>query len=694
MAVVQEQPTDEQTKQVDQMKTRSTKKRNITVSGFVNSPYLFILVPLIVGGFYLVNHPELVQRAVNNPYATAFVLAVPVAVFAIKLIINFFSVIERWVRLQFERAKQSKRGHFFELVTAVFMFVSVCEAGPFFNDIQHYVLYGALGYITVLAFDLIAVVCIDARRKELAKSGSKSGIYLTGVIICAAVSMVANLYSALLNFQAPTAQNFPDLLKSVAPYVGIMFPVMIVFLAFSRDTEIEIDDAETYRKQQQKRVDFLAARRDILAKINREMEQIDLLKQREFVLKSILFTQKKITYVIETVTAKVMASVNMEMGAIKAEVVGREQTTTLQAQTVAVQAQAVQALSSEVATEIGTLKAEMAQREQVIGSQAQTIAIQVQAVQTLSSEAKELAAFYEAQYKNMLARVEQIAPFCEQLQSSFERIVGQLQQDNAWQKEQYSTSLMARYEQDIPLLKQQLSEHIDGTIALLNEQVSDRIERGFAQVKTQSSHANSDGYASDNSDAYGDVKKLAIDYPIVLQWQAGSVKTVSIEEIIRGTGLSAQRVRKAEKEGAFAGTKREGFYRVGSVMRWLESVPLPQKKSRIAKPISEELPEQNTEEMQPIDSRSVEEGMADVSGISERLPEENTEEVEVIESNYVEESEEVAADLTGEDEQLVEQNEKVEAIDGSPVEEVVVDLADEDEQESVRNTEEVEAIAS
>lgn len=310
--------------QEEQLKIQPVKKKRLSTRGFINSPYLFILAPLLIGGFYLVLHPELVQVGVNNPYAMGFVLSLPVAAFAIKLIINFFSVIEQWIRLQFEKARGSKKGWFFELVICVFMFVSICEAGPFFNDIQHNILNGVLGYITVLAFDLIAVVCIDARRKELAKGGTRSGIYLLGVIICALVSMTANLYSALQNFHAPTDASIPTLLKSVAPYIGIMFPVMIVFLAFSRDTEIEIDDAEAYRKQQQKRVDFLAVRREILAAITAEMEQIDLLKKREFVLKSWFFTKKKMNLVIEVVTTKMQSILQAEVGALKKEIAEKE----------------------------------------------------------------------------------------------------------------------------------------------------------------------------------------------------------------------------------------------------------------------------------------------------------------------------------------------------------------------------------
>lgn len=292
-------------------------KRKWGIKDYILSPYILLLFPLLVGGFFLVLNPQYVALAMNYPFAAAFILAIPVALFVVKLVINFFSVIEQWIKLQFEKARSAKKGHFFELVTAVFMFVSVCEAGPFFNDIQHNMLGGALGYITVLAFDLIAVMCIDSRRKELAKGGAKAGRYLFGVFICAGVSMVANLYSALLNFQAPTVQNFPEFLKFIAPYIGIMFPIMIVFLAFSRDAEIEVDDAETYKQQQKKRVAFLTVQREILAQVTNEMAQIDLLRQREFILKSWLFTKKKVNLVIEVVTQRVLEVIKSDLTTLK-----------------------------------------------------------------------------------------------------------------------------------------------------------------------------------------------------------------------------------------------------------------------------------------------------------------------------------------------------------------------------------------
>jgi hypothetical protein len=569
MAAVQEQTSSEQKDQVqaDQAQTNQTQpqarpakqKKRISARGFVNSPYLLALVPLIVGGFYLVNHPDLIQKGINNPYATAFVLAVPAAVFLIKLIINFFSVIEQWVRLQFEKARQSKQGHFFEVVTAVFMFVSVCEAGPFFNDIQHNVLYGALGYITVLAFDLIAVVCIDSRRKELAKGGSKSGVYLAGVFLCAAVSMVANLYSALQNFQAPAAQNFPDFLKEIAPYVGIMFPVMIVFLAFSRDTEIEIDDAEAYRKQQQKRVDFLAVRREILEKITSELERIDLLKQREFFLKSILFTKKKINYVIEVVTTKV---------------------------------------TELVQSEIKTLKAEIEEKDRTITAQAQTITLQVQTVQTLAREMKQLATACETQCNQALDQLAHITRFREELQGSFDQTIAQIRHEMAQQNNGHQQAFTLRYDQDIVLVKQQLNSRIEQAFATINQQITERIEHGLAEVKTLIPPTYASSYSADNADSIDDINKVAIDYPIVLSWQSTGVKTLSIEEIIKGTNLSPQRVRKAEKEGVFSRTRREGYYRTGSVIEWLKSVPSPQKKERISQHNSGPLAEQNTDEME------------------------------------------------------------------------------------------------
>lgn len=296
-------------------KVRPPKKKR-DIRGFINSPYLFLVVPLIVGGIFLVLNPQYVTLAMNYPFSVAFILAIPVAFFLVKLVLNFFSVIEKWIRLQFEKARNAKRGQFLEFVIAVFMFVSINEAGPLFNKIQGNGLGGALGYITVLGFDLIAVVCMRSRAKMLRKGhDGKARIYQMGVWLCALVSVFANLYEAIENAVSLSAKN-P--LTFLAPLTGVAFPVMIIFLSYATDAdEDDVDDPEIYRKEQEKRVSFIQAKREIAQAILDEKIKIDLLKGREIFLKGWFFTRKKVNAVIEVCTEQVLAKVQSQLVEVK-----------------------------------------------------------------------------------------------------------------------------------------------------------------------------------------------------------------------------------------------------------------------------------------------------------------------------------------------------------------------------------------
>ena len=502
-------------KPAEQVKLQPVKqKKRMNVQGFVNSPYLFICIPLLLGGFFLIAHPEYIRLGMNYPYAVAFILALPICVFAIKLVINFFSVIEQWIRLQFEKARQSKQGYFFELVIVVFMFVSVCEAGPFFNDIQHNILSGTLGYITVLAFDLIAVVCIDARRKELAKGGTKSGIYLLGVIICALVSMTANLYSALQNFHTPADPSIPSFLKSVAPYIGIMFPVMIIFLAFSRDTEIEIDDAETYKKQQQKRVDFLAVRREIMEKVASEMERIELLKKREFFLKSIFFTRKKMNYVIDVVTEKAKEIISVE---------------------------------------IATLRRDLQQKEQTINEQ-------VYLIQRLSGEMQQLSAHLSEQRETVALQLAEMVQLRQELDQAHHEFSGAIEQ---------------HVEQQLAVKMQAMREEAQGdqeTQISVGE--NDEEHPGQSEdtpVKARERTLKQEPEIPTNYGLTDEEKQVVLNaYPTLEQWFADMPFCITANEIVEMTSLRPIRVTNAlaSKKIKMARGRRNKI-QTESFLRWL-----------------------------------------------------------------------------------------------------------------------------
>jgi hypothetical protein len=556
---------DQPAAQAKEQKVRPQKRAS--VRGFVNSPYLFVLVPLLLGGYYLITHPQYIAFGINHPYAVAFLLALPVCVFAVKLVVNFFSVIEQWIRLQFEKARQSKKGYFFEVVTAVFMFVSICEAGPFFNDIQHNVLGGALGYLTVFAFDLIAVVCIDARRKEKARGGTMAGIYLAGVIICAAVSIVANLYSALLNFQAPSDPTFPAFLKAAAPYIGIMFPVMIIFLAFSRDTEIEIDDAETYRIQQQKRVDFLVVRREILEQVTSEMERIDQLNKRAFFLKSIFFTRKKMAYVIEVVTARARDFTNTEIAALRQELSRKEHT-------INEQIQLIQGLSDEVQ-----------QLSAMLAGQGEIVAAQQAEIVQLRQEVNRV----QYDFSNAIERyVEQ--HMAAKIQS--------MHQDS-----QHDVELPANT--DTNDLEQ--TAHVEDTPVIIEEQPSQQEQEVSAKTRVARTGTRANYGLTDE-----EKQTILNAFPALEQWFSKQPFSVTLTEIVEMTALRPIRITNA-----IAGKKiksargRNNKVQTESCFGWLlqDLQRAARRPKHTARPIkvdnfledflTDNTPEENTSEIAP-----------------------------------------------------------------------------------------------
>lgn len=88
---------------------------------------------------------------------------------------------------------------FFGLVIVVFLIISVLESGEFFNtDITHGAIFGLLGYALALGFDLVSVVCMQARLNATRMRDERGArLNLMGVGICAAVSAFANAAGSL-----------------------------------------------------------------------------------------------------------------------------------------------------------------------------------------------------------------------------------------------------------------------------------------------------------------------------------------------------------------------------------------------------------------------------------------------------------------------------------------------------------------
>jgi hypothetical protein len=503
---------------------KQKKRMNASVKGFVNTPWLLIVVPLVVGGVYLANHLQYLVMAMKYPYALGFLVALIPVVFVIKLVINFFSVIEQWIRLQFEKAKGAKRSQFLEFVIAVFMFVSVCEAGPFFNDAQGHILWNILGYVTVFAFDLVAVVCMRSRAKSLRKGNDKKAfVYELGVWICALVSVYANFYSVSQNLASLTSHH-TDWLTSLSPLMGVAFPVMIIFLSYATDSDDDVDDPAIYKKEQDKRVLFLVAKREIATRMHEEHVKLDALKEREFFLKAWLFTRKKIAFVADMVTARVLEVIDQE---------------------------------------IATLKANLQRKEQIIVVQVQHIESLAGEVKSLSLSLNEQRIALDEQYRNAAFQMDQIAQIREQILAAHRGFAGSIEQQID-ARVRFVTSDLQR---QIEHVKSVSVAHL---IAVKPENKVDLEVSNTPAIETK----ESEQITKDLPVNYGlsdvEVQVLTLAFPGVNEWFEDMRPSVSESEVIEVANTRLNSLRSAVSNRTIKPARGRGNkLQTDTVLQWL-----------------------------------------------------------------------------------------------------------------------------
>lgn len=173
---------------------------------------------------------------------------------------------------------------FFWLVLVIFMAVSVTESGDFFNKaITHDVFYGTLGYAVATVFDLLSLVCMIARMNA-SRIADRKGEWLSllGVIVCAGVSAFANVSSAKQAYDPAQFSQVPLWMQNVAPYLGMVFPGMIVIVTLIADHIGDLnpqrqDSVTKYREKEEKKVALLRVRYDIerqMAAVKKDMAEL------------------------------------------------------------------------------------------------------------------------------------------------------------------------------------------------------------------------------------------------------------------------------------------------------------------------------------------------------------------------------------------------------------------------------------
>jgi hypothetical protein len=260
-------------------------RKKLGVPGFLRSPWLLAAAALLVGGFWLVLHPSVITDNINKPYALLAGPALAGSFLACWLVVKFFEAIEHGLRSAWAAflaaRKEDGSAQFFWIVIAVFLAVSVFASGDFFSKLEHDAVPG-LGYATALFIDLVAVQCMRARLNA-GRMRDRRGqlLYLLGVLICAAASAFANVYTSLSTFTDKAAGALPAWMPAVAPWFGLVFPALIVLLSMTADYTVDQTSSklnpDQYKEVEGKRVRLLSIQRDLLRDrvgIEREIDEL------------------------------------------------------------------------------------------------------------------------------------------------------------------------------------------------------------------------------------------------------------------------------------------------------------------------------------------------------------------------------------------------------------------------------------
>jgi hypothetical protein len=422
---------------------------------------------------------------------------------------------------------------FFWIVNLSCMAYSAQNAGYVFG------LYEYSGFAIGLALDgLIIVFTQTALAAKARGEMRRAALILLFIVGCCLLSTIGNLAHNL--HTDISSQTSGVWFQQVIPYITSLMPLLLIALAWVADLKIdplEKEDPEVYKSNEKKRLQFQSIQ--IESSERREALQtraiaVEQLRRRNSALRRgkvpgsfRWFWEKALDpgEIIAGVSAQLAALFNPQIADMKRE---------------------LETLREEKASYLALV--EQANAEKMLQFQKAICAYVDRSLETVRVD---------------LAR--QNERYCQAL---------------VQQNEQYRLALGEQYSQDITLVKAELSGQIDDTLAVLKTTISRDVE-GLKETFDLVIHAKqSTAKLNTVIEMTSEIEAVLMRFPNVASWLSGTVRSVSLQDIIDATNLSSQLVHRRAKAGAFRATKRAGYYRLDSVLTWLKTAPLPQPKER------------------------------------------------------------------------------------------------------------------
>lgn len=579
----------------------------------LNTPWVLLAAPLIGGCVWLANNTWVITNNLDKPYMLLAGPATIASVVVLWLVVSFFKVITSWCKATWKSFStwRQKEGSTFWIVIAVFLIVSVLESGTFFNELLGpNSLFGTLGYASALVIDLVSVECMRARQKAVRKH-DRSGerLYQVGVIVCAFLSAFGNVYTALEHFKDPTNTQIPDWMIHAAPVVGVIFPLLMVFLSFAGDYTADQAhsslDPEQFEKSERARIRFFEIQRDTLRKRVQIEAEIDRLahrlkERREFFLIRWIFPKAapSVVQVVDQVVEEMRKLYDPQLQVLTSQVqFATEQNQWLRSE--------LMTLTTESKQAYGLLAWGIHQRIEAIDTQKDT---DLYLLTEKISEAQNVT----------LERVQ------NEINQSKDEVITVLQN----RLDEAQNVAIERMQNEIKEARKTIvSECVAECLSVVQTVSFDDDEHPFAREDDLS-------FDDDESDVFDDsqnddetvvetpsnekkkaaktTRKTTVKtgyqierdpvaqeviqrYPIVERWHSTGAKSASIEEIKEVTGHSHKMVSNRVIDGTLKRTsKNPNAFTMKSIIEWLSTAPLPRAKNAEKEDVKQHVEEPQT----------------------------------------------------------------------------------------------------
>ena len=564
----------------------------------MRSPWILTTIPILLGGMWLINNTWVITNNLDKPYLLGAGPATIITGLAAWAAFAFFKTIVSWCNSTWKAFTEwkKKEGSSFWLVIYVFLGVSVLESGNFFNILLGpNSLLNSLGYASAFVIDLVAVECMRARLHAV-RMRDRSGalLYLFGVIICASISAFANGYTALLHWHEPVHTPIPEFMIYIAPTIGVVFPLLMIFLSFAGDYTADQAntrlDPEEYKASELKRLKLLEIQRDILQSRMQIEQEIDEMTQRlksgkserTFFLTAWLFPKDPLNMqtVVTAVTEEVKKIYDVQLAGLNQQVSSQIRQWTEQRSTTSLQFQ------KEVQTTLS-------------GSQTAHKILTTQQTAT-NEQVSKLAKYTQQSTEHLQSEIQTIHKSLTTHQSDTNNQISELAK--------YTQQSTRRFQDEI---KSRLSTTVSNQIATALQSHNIPNETTIAsQIATAIRE-----YTVDQTDDHSvpiegekplypfmtpELKEVVIRFPTVGLWIRTGQRTVSIPDIVAATNFTPQFVGRQANDSMFTGIKTKDVYTTKSVINWLKTNPSPKRRSTKKQ-------EQITEEIHVISQQELQE---------------------------------------------------------------------------------------